>query len=46
MILSQGRIKQCPLVFEREEEKQEWNEQKLPKAVYSGGRLPRRSAKE
>ena len=35
-------------VVEREKDKQEWNEQKLPKVLpgYSGGRLPGRSAKE
>ena len=35
----------CPV--EREREMQEWNEQKLPKALlgYSGGRLPRKKHK-
>ena len=35
-------------VVERDKEVQEWNEQKIPKALpgHSGGRLPRRSTKE
>ena len=34
-------------VVEREKEVQEWNEQKMPKALpgYSAGNLPRRSTK-
>ena len=40
--------KAVSFVVEREKEIQEWNEQKLPKALpgYSGGRLPGRSTKE
>ena len=36
------------VIVERGEERQEWNKQKLPKALlgYSGGRLPGRSTKE
>ena len=40
--------KAVSFLMEREKEMQEWNEQKLPKALpgYSGGRLPGRSTKE
>ena len=42
-LLSRGSTKQCPFVVQREEEIQEWIEQKLPKVLpgYSGGKLPR-----
>ena len=40
--------KAVTFVVERGKERQEWNEQKLPKSLpgYSGGRLPGRSTKE
>ena len=40
--------KAVSFVVERGTERQEWNEQKLPKALpgFSGGRLPGRSTKE
>ena len=40
--------KAVSFVVERGKERQEWNEQKLPKALpgYSGGRLPGRTTKE
>ena len=40
--------KAVTFVVEREKERQEWSEQKLPKALpgYSGGRLPGRSTEE
>ena len=39
---------QYPFLVESEKEMQEWNEQKLPKALpgYCAGRLPGRSTKE
>ena len=40
--------KAASFVVEREKEMQEWNEQKMPKALpgYSGGKLPGRSKKK
>ena len=40
--------KAVSFVVERDKEVQEWNEQKMPKALpgYGGGRLPGRSTKE